>query len=291
MSSNYVLSICVRSYNQKDYLRQSIESILRQQVTFEYEILISDDCSTDGTIEMLREYKKKYPEKIRIILGKTNIGGPENFRRVIEASNSRYVAFMDGDDYWIDDFKLQKQYNFMISHPNYVGCFHNAFVSTNGTCSLQLFNDELMDGHITYEEIVRKRWFMPTSSEFVLREAIFFPEWYNTVPNDDYVINLSIALKGNFFYMPEVMSVYRKHSQNISTIYADKKMTYNILSRILSYYRDIYPKTAQTVFDETIKFYQTGIVDIERLKHPIRKWFYRKTYCRAIKRILTKFIY
>lgn len=284
-----ILSVCVRSYNQRDFLKIAIDSILSQKTSFDFDIIISDDCSQDGTIEMLHKYKEQYPTKIHLVLGEHNIGGPLNFKRVIEAAQSKYVAFMDGDDYWVDEYKLQKQYDIMQSHPEYVGCFHNAYtISEKSNDKISLFNNKFLDQTISYAPIVTEHWFMPTSSEFVIREKIIFPDWYNEVPNDDYVINLGIALRGNFYYMPDVMSVYRKHEKNLSAMYVDYHMTYRVLSKILTGYKDIYPIEKRSAFEEMISYYQTCIVEVERSTHPIKKWFYRKTYTRAIKNWLRK---
>lgn len=291
MKNEYpILSVCVRSYNQCEFLKIAIDSILSQKTTFDFNIIVSDDCSTDGTRELLQDYSAQYPGKFCLVFGEKNIGGPNNFRRVIETAQSKYVAFMDGDDYWVDNYKLQKQYDFMTTHPEYVGCFHNAYVRVNDCEDLCLFNSEFLNSCITFETIVRKHWFMPTSSEFVVRESIFFPEWYDTVPNDDYVINLGIAMRGNFYYMPDVMSVYRKHEKNLSAMYVDYHMTYRVLNKILTGYKDIYPIEKRSAFEETISYYQACIAEVERSTHPIKKWFYRKTYTRAIKNWIGKLL-
>ena len=120
-----LLSVCVRTYNQEHFVSDALESILRQKTSFDYEILVSDDYSSDKTQSILSDYKQRYPDRIKLILGDNNIGGPNNLRRVIEASSSKYLAFLDGDDYYIDDYKLQKQIEFLESHSDFAACFHN----------------------------------------------------------------------------------------------------------------------------------------------------------------------
>ena len=288
--SKIVLSVCVRSYNQKEYLRRAIDSILSQITNFEFEIIVSDDCSTDGTLEMLHEYVHLYPDKIRLVLGKQNIGGPNNFKRVIESSTAKYVAFMDGDDYWVDDFKLQKQFNFMESHPEYVGCFHNAYtISDIDDISVHLFNNSFITNPVTYQPIITERWFMPTSSEFVVREKIIFPEWYSDVANDDYVINLGLAMSGDFYYMPDLMSVYRYHSANISKIYKDTKIRCINFIKIYTEYSKLYPTDVLPLFENKITEYTQMLSKYEQLiERPWLRYLDSKTYKRAIKRELIR---
>ena len=264
------VAVCVRSYNQKEYLRIAIESILSQITNFDFEIIISDDCSTDGTIEMLHDYANRYSNKIRLILGEHNIGGPMNFRRVIEAAKTKYVAFMDGDDYWVDDYKLQKQYDFIQSHPEYVGCFHNAYIAEGELGkNVSLFNGQFLHNPISYQPIITEHWFMPTSSELVVRDKIFFPEWYSEVANDDYVINLGLAMSGPFYYMKDVMSVYRYHNANVSRLYDDwRKLCANFL-RIYRGYKALYPEDARPLFETKISEYEALQRKNERLsEHP-----------------------
>lgn len=110
--------LCV-TYNHAPYIRQAIDSFLMQETNFPYEIIIADDCSTDGTSAICAEYAEKYPDIIRHIRGEYNVGGVENERRAIEAAQGEYIAVCEGDDYWIDKQKLQKQVEFMDAHPDY----------------------------------------------------------------------------------------------------------------------------------------------------------------------------
>jgi glycosyltransferase involved in cell wall biosynthesis len=279
------LSVCVRSYNQKEYLRIAIESILSQKTTFDFEIIISDDCSTDGTIEMLNEYAERYPNKIRLVFGECNIGGPLNLKRVIEAACTKYIALMDGDDYWVDDYKLQKQYDFMQLHPEYVGCFHNAYVASGELGKyVSLFNNHFIKNPVLYQSVITEHWFMPTSSEFLVKDKIIFPDWYSEVANDDYVINLGLALSGPFYYMKDVMSIYRYHSANVSQLYRDTEKLCTNMLRIYRSYADIYPVDAKPLFEKKIVEYEALYKqNVLLLKQPWRKWFMRKTYTRVIK--------
>ena len=110
--------LCV-TYNHAPYIRQAIDSFLMQETNFSYEIIIADDCSTDGTSAICAEYAEKYPDLVRYLPSEKNVGGVENERRAIEAAQGEYIAVCEGDDYWLDNQKLQKQVEFMDAHPDY----------------------------------------------------------------------------------------------------------------------------------------------------------------------------
>lgn len=110
--------VCV-TYNQAKYIRRAIGSFLTQKTDFPIEIILADDCSTDGTSAICAEYAEKYPDLVHYLPSEKNVGGVENERRAIEAAKGKYIAVCEGDDYWIDKQKLQKQVEFMDAHPDY----------------------------------------------------------------------------------------------------------------------------------------------------------------------------
>ena len=111
-----LLSVCMVSYNQEQYVRDALNSILMQKTDFAYEVIISDDCSKDRTVEILNDYAVKYPN-VRVITGEKNLGYPNNQRRSLEAATGKYIALCDSDDYWTDPYKLQKQVDYLEAHP------------------------------------------------------------------------------------------------------------------------------------------------------------------------------
>ncbi|MDU6542673.1 glycosyltransferase [Clostridium sp.] len=118
------VSVVVITYNQSNYIRKALDSILMQKVSFKYEILVGDDASTDGTQEILCEYAQKYPKLFKIVLRKENIGATKNIYELLCKANGRYLATLEGDDYWTDEKKLQIQYEFMQENSKYIGCTH-----------------------------------------------------------------------------------------------------------------------------------------------------------------------
>lgn len=113
------------TYNHEKFIRQALDSILKQKVNFNYEIVIGDDASTDNTQKILKEYYKRHPDRIKLLLRKKNIGVTKNFYTVLKHMRGKYVAYLEGDDYWCDSKKLQKQFDFLENHTGFSGCMHN----------------------------------------------------------------------------------------------------------------------------------------------------------------------
>jgi len=119
-----LVSINCTTYNHEMYIADAIESFLMQKTNFDYEILIGEDCSTDNTKKIVEALAKKHPNKIRVITSSKNVGARKNSMRLLENSRGKYIAECEGDDYWTDPYKLQKQMDYMVSHPNCSMSFH-----------------------------------------------------------------------------------------------------------------------------------------------------------------------
>ena len=120
---NKKVSVVIATYNQEKYIRHTLESVVSQKINFEIEVLVGDDCSTDGTAAIVREFAEKYPDIIVPFIREKNLGMGGNIADLVFRTSGEYVAFIEGDDYWIDNHKLQKQVDFLDSHPDYVACF------------------------------------------------------------------------------------------------------------------------------------------------------------------------
>ena len=119
-----LLSVVTITYNHEPFIAKTIEGVLMQQVIFPIELILAEDCSTDGTRDICRRYAEQYPELIRLITSESNVGAVANERRAMLAARGKYIAFCEGDDYWTDPLKLQKQVGFLESHPDYSVTFH-----------------------------------------------------------------------------------------------------------------------------------------------------------------------
>ena len=121
-----LVSVCMTTYNHEAYLAQAIESVLAQQTSFGVELVLGDDCSTDSTAAICREYAEKYPGRVRFVTGQRNVGWRANYLRTFEACRGKYVAYCDGDDWWSDPRKLQMQADLLESDPSCGMCYTRA---------------------------------------------------------------------------------------------------------------------------------------------------------------------
>lgn len=134
------ISVIVLTYYHEKYIAQALESILSQETHLTYEILVGDDASGDHTPEILQEYAARYPGIIKLVLRKKNTGANYNSMDMGRRAIGKYIAYLEGDDFWLDPHKLQKQYDFLDTHPEYSACF--------GKCAV---SDE--DGQIDYDRV------------------------------------------------------------------------------------------------------------------------------------------
>lgn len=210
-----MVSICCITYNQIEYIRDALEGFVNQKTDFGYEVLIHDDASTDGTAQVIREYADRYPELFRPILqvenqyskGLTNISGTYNFPR----ARGRYIAMCEGDDYWTDETKLQRQVDFLEAHPDCSLVLHSARVDVQGRAvtehSMRPYD---RDRKITSEEIIDKTSGYPTASLMFRADMVKnLPDFYNNAPIADIPLQLLAAAGGWAYYMNREMCVYR----------------------------------------------------------------------------------
>ncbi len=124
-AKNKLLSVFMITYNHENYIRQALDGILMQQTDFEFDVVVGEDASTDNTRKILLDYQKKYPDKLRLLLHDKNIGAIANQHTVfVQCKGSKYIAMCEGDDYWTDLLKLQKQVDFLEANPQYDICSH-----------------------------------------------------------------------------------------------------------------------------------------------------------------------
>lgn len=213
-----VVSINCITYNHEPYIGEAIEGFLSQQTNFEFEILIGEDCSTDQTRKIIDKYVTKYPTKIKLITSGENVGALKNAFRLHEQSQGKYIALCEGDDYWTDPFKLQKQVDYMEKNPDCTLCFHNAKVlgpnkeETGKIVVPWLKNNEKYfrkDNHYTAGELALLGY-IPTAS-FLYPKCLLdnFPDWaFHSVAGDN-VVKLITSSHGYAYYIDEIMCIYR----------------------------------------------------------------------------------
>lgn len=220
-----LVSINCITYNHERYIADAMEGFLMQETDFDFEILIGEDCSTDNTREIVEEYVKKHPDKIRLITSEKNVGGRGNSRRLEKNSRGKYIAMCEGDDYWTDPLKLQKQVSYMESNPNCTLCFHSAEIvrenkRKTGTI-IRAYNKTTVCP--TEDIIIGGGGFCPTQS--IIYPKVLMdnpPEFLLKAPVGDYPLQLLVASHGEAYYIDETMSAYRtgvksSWTQRIST--------------------------------------------------------------------------
>lgn len=215
-----LVSVVMPTYNHAPYISQAIEGALMQKTDFDFEILIGEDDSTDGTRDKCQEYAVRHPDKIRLFLNdRKNViyinGQPTgrwNFMNLLKNAKGKYIALCDGDDYWTYSYKMQKQINFLNLHPDCAACFHNAKVEYVGkSTKSKNFNPPNQKKISTIEDLLDKN-FISTAS-IIYRRGLFdgFPTWFSDIKMGDWVIHILNAQHGHIGYINEVMSVYRIH--------------------------------------------------------------------------------
>jgi glycosyltransferase involved in cell wall biosynthesis len=208
------VSVAVTTYNHENYIAQALDSVLMQKVNFDYEIIIGEDYSADNTRNIVIDFQKRYPDKIELILPHENLGsgGVKISLQVFQACKGAYIAFLDGDDYWTSPHKLQKQVDFLDSHPEHAMCFHNAKVfyedKSSESWNLNPINQKEV---LTLEDLLAGN-VIATSSSMVRSDLVSeFPDWFYTAISGDWVFFILYARHGDIGYINEVMSVYRIH--------------------------------------------------------------------------------
>lgn len=211
------LTIMCITYNQVKFVRQVIESFLMQKTNFDFEVLIHDDCSTDGTREIIEEYEKRYPNIIKPIYQKENQwtkGNPSIIFNdfIFPSIDSEYVAFCEGDDYWINENKLQKQVDFLDKHKKYNICFHPVKVIwEDGSEKDYIFPDKkLVWGKmkLKLKHLLKHNFIQTNSVVYRWNKSIKIPD--NILPIDWFIHLLNVKDGKIYFMKNEVMSVYRR---------------------------------------------------------------------------------
>ena len=133
--TEYLVSVCLITYNHEKFIADAIESVLMQETNFKFQLVIADDCSTDGNKQILLNFKDKYPDRIHLILQETNVGPAKNWIDLLSFPRSKYLAYFEGDDYWTDPKKLQKQVDFLESNNDFGLVYTKSSVEINGKIS------------------------------------------------------------------------------------------------------------------------------------------------------------
>ena len=249
------VSVSILTYNQREVIGQAIDSVLAQQVDFPYEIIIGDDYSTDGTREVLEEYRRRHPELIHLILHprryEDEVPGRTNNMTNLACCRGEYTAMLDGDDYWTDPDKLQRQYDRLEANPDLVMCLHNSTIVYEGTGGRELNGSTIMEqgsirqsGVYTHQDIAKLRLGVQIHSiMFRTRAFEYFPDWFNDVVPADNALMLLLSQRGDFYYDTRPQAVYRVTGEGFVSAYAtDYELTLRRLEDVELFARE-FPDT------------------------------------------------
>lgn len=231
-----IVSVTVATYQHVNYIKQCLDGILMQKTDFPYEIILGEDGSVDGTQEICKEYAEKYPDKIRLFIRDRKLsqyigknGKVTRFNGIWNRMSARgkYIAWCEGDDYWIEPLKLQRQVDFLESHQDYSMCFHNAIqkwecdkkegpfakISNRNYSGIEIFN----------------KWIVPTASSMFRKEIIFSDMYRNSISNSDFlfgdnILFLCAAEMGRIWGMKECMCVYRRHEGGMVFNFSEERL-------------------------------------------------------------------
>lgn len=213
-----LIDIIVLAYNHGKYIGQALDSIFMQQTDFPYRIVVGEDCSTDNTREIILDYYERFPDKMEIVLWEKNVGSLFNELELISGCDAKYIAYLEGDDYWTDKYKLQKQVSFLELHQNYIGTAHNVrCVDEWGELLHRDFQFyPIREEHIYGKKQALKHELVSQTASLVYRNV--YKKWgdsewefYSTCNiNGDLVLQTFLGIQGDVYFFREIMADHRR---------------------------------------------------------------------------------
>jgi glycosyltransferase involved in cell wall biosynthesis len=211
-ASTPLVSVVLRTYDHAPFIAQAIESVLIQKADFPFELVIGEDCSTDGTREIVQAYGERYPEIVRPVLPERNVGHGEMLRQALAATRGELIAYLDGDDYWTSRRKLAKQVAFLRGNPDCHDCFHDVSLvyDAAGVPSGNV-SPRLAEEHFGIEQIVMECF--PPAPSMMFRRRVFEELEREAFDSAwlDWIIHVQAATHGPLGYLPETLAAYRVH--------------------------------------------------------------------------------
>lgn len=234
--SDVIVSVCVITYNHCNYIKQCLDGILMQQTNFSFEIIVNDDCSTDGTAEIVKEYESKHPQLFKVTYQTENQyskGVRGMFPRFcFPRARGKYIALCEGDDYWTDPLKLQKQVDFLEKNKTYSMCGHNCVIYLESTSIFK--NYEIgISGTYTLNDIVTRNVYCPTLSVLFRRSAIMDEVFSKYKIMVDMSLAYHLLKYGLGYCLSDKMAVYRVHKGGVwSGVSENKQLLFNLNARM-----------------------------------------------------------
>lgn len=241
------VSVWMTAYNHGKYISACLESVLNQKTNFDFEIVLGEDCSSDNTREIVKEYADKYPGKFKLFLPEKNIGMMEMDVATHGLCEGGYLALLNGDDYWTDENKLQIQFDFLEENSDAVMCYHKALVINEDT-GYEFETVYPESGEELTAEYLLNGYNPVMTPTVMVRNVVSIPEFYSGMPYGDMLLYLLLSQKGKIRYIDRLMSVYRIHSNG----QWQGETVYNNILKDLKFY-EVMNKELNFKYDKNIK--------------------------------------
>lgn len=271
MRGEIVVSILVMCYNQREYIKKAIASIREQEISFQYEVIIGDDCSTDGTSLILKAIERDLDEHYEIIYREKNVGMNKNYLDLVAKAQGKYVIVLEGDDYWNYKYKIEEQVKWLENNPNYVAVAHKVnVVDINGKVLTDMRYPDCDTGQ--YNEKDYKRGILPGQTSTLMYKNIFrekseLPKVIEGYPMDQWIIYVLMS-RGKIFCIDEKWSTYRYALTN-GSFSATNKNDVEFKKKTINFYESIYRFSADK--GEPLVGISTGLYFWELFKNILRK--------------------
>lgn len=274
LEEKVLVSVCCTAYNHEKYIRNCLEGFVNQKTNFKYEVIVHDDASTDSTPNIIREYVEKYPEIIKPIFQKENQYSQgvliyEDY--LYPKCNGVYIAFCEGDDYWCDENKLQKQVDVLENNPSYVACVHQTKILDLKRKKENMFVACNKDGILEIER------FFATTIPYQTSSLMYRLELNGKRPEfcfvskkvGDYPTAVFLTLMGPVYYINETMSVYRKFTEGSWSLM-------NIAKPNIQNFKDMIE--ILTLADEYTDFKYHKLIDKKKIGFEYKLWKYTASF-------------
>ncbi len=243
MDKKPVVSVWITTYNQVDYIAQTLDSVLMQKVDFTYDIVVGDDDSNDGTREILLAYQKKHPDTIKLLLQEHNRGIIQNSADTYKLCTGKYIACLDGDDYWTDVNKLQKQYDLLEAHEDVVllanDVIEHHLDGSGKVTKEKVMGESLQEGYLEPYDIFTMVIVINTLGIMFRNHhpSEFLEKYVDDLVMPDIAVWLYISQFGKIYFKKEVVAVYRQHTIGYSRVMDEKQIhrflkQYNVFDNV-----------------------------------------------------------
>lgn len=279
-SQTVQVSIICNAYNHEKYIRDALEGFVMQKTNFAFEVLIHDDASTDKTADIIREYEAKYPDIIKPIYQNENQyskGGGVSARFQIPRIRGRYVAFCEGDDYWTDPLKLQKQFDAMEAHPEVDMCAHGSLI-IDAASGKEILKVDLSSSPcvIRVEEVIYGGGGFVSTASLFYRHTIYENQpKFRQVLSLDYTLQILGSLRGGLLYLNDCMCNYRYHTENSWSLSHTAESKRRLFDRL---------KCALEVLDEETNYKYSETIRRRIIKYEFEELIGKDKYSEVLSR-------